>query len=176
MKAVPAIEPGGTCIRAPRGRASARAALAALAFAAGALGCGPKTAAPPLSGDRVNLEVKGRKLTVEVACDPYSRQAGLMYRERLGESEGMLFVFPRPDRHGFWMANTSIPLSIAFLDDRGKILEVRDMRPKDTSRTVPRVVVRYALEVNQGWFRRNGIEEGDAFERFPETVGRFQAR
>ncbi|MGQ9591143.1 MAG: DUF192 domain-containing protein [Planctomycetota bacterium] len=166
-----------TFAKEPRGAPTLRAAaLAALAVAAGPFGCGPKAAGPSLSGDRVELEVKGRKLAVEVACDPFSRQAGLMYRERLGESEGMLFIFPRPDRHGFWMANTYVPLSIAFLDDRGKILEVRDMRPKDTSHTVPRVVVRYALEVKQGWFRRNGIEEGDAFERFPETVGRFRAR
>ncbi len=163
----------------PGGAAAGRAAaicLAAAVCSALLLGCGRSDPGHLGSGDRVVLGIKGRKLTVEVACDPYSRKAGLMRRERLGEDEGMLFVFPSPERQAFWMRDTYIPLSIAFLDDRGKILEIRDMRPKDDALTVSTLRVRYALEVNQGWFRRNDVREGDAFERFADTVGRFQAR
>jgi len=140
------------------------------------VGCGPPAKGRPMPGDKVDLEIKGAKVRVEVASDDLSRTNGLMYRERLAEDEGMLFVYSSLRELSFWMRNTLIPLSIAFLDDSGKILEIRDMQPKDESRTVSMYKVRYALEVNQGWFQRHGVHTGDAFVGFAEKVRAYQER
>jgi len=85
-----------------------------------------------------------------------------MYRESLPENHAMLFVFEGPRQASFWMRNTRIPLSIAYLDASGKILEIHDMQPFDeTSIRSRSLAVAFALEVNQGWFRKQGIGPGD---------------
>lgn len=138
-------------------------------------GCGgPAPPARGLPGDMINLAIKDKALVTEVACDDLSRQRGLMHREKLGENSAMLFIFPDLEYLSFWMRNTQIPLSIAFLDDSGKILQIEDMKPKDESRTRSKTPVRYALEVNQGWFARHGVQVGDAFDGFPARVGHFR--
>ena len=129
-----------------------------------------------LPGDVIVLAIKDQKLTTEVAFDDASRQAGLMHRDQLREDAGMLFIFPDPHPLGFWMKNTRIPLSIAFLDDKGKILQIEDMKPHDESRTRSVEKVRYALEVNQGWFGRHEIKVGDAFADFEERTRGFRVR
>ncbi|TDL75476.1 DUF192 domain-containing protein [Rhodococcus qingshengii] len=104
------------------------------------------------------------KLTVQVADTPKIRDKGLMFVEKLPENEGMLFVFSSETYGGFWMKNTLIPLSIAFLDSDGKILNVLDMVPckEDICPTYdPEISYHYALEVNLGWFEKNRIKEGD---------------
>lgn len=133
-------------------------------------GCHPEPTAPGRPGDRLLLEVKGRKITVEVSCDDLSRRRGLQDRERLPEDAGMLFIFPRDERQDFWMKSTLIPLSIAFLDPDGKILQIEDMKPHDETNTTSNSKVRFAVEVNKGWFQKNGIGVGDAFLDFSEKV------
>jgi uncharacterized membrane protein (UPF0127 family) len=109
--------------------------------------------------------VKGRELTIELAVTPYTRACGLSRRPGLPEDRGMLFVFPKPQKLSFWMKDTLISLSIAFLDDKGRIVDIQDMDP-----TAPRkfhispVPGRYALEVNRGWFEKNGVGVGDGVE------------
>lgn len=114
------------------------------------------------------IRVGGVPLKVEIADTPRSRQTGLMFRERLPEDEGMLFVFKRVDYLSFWMKNTLIPLSIAFIDADGKIVQMEDMEPLDEQthhRSAQPVL--YALEVNQGWFERHGVHVGDRVEFGP---------
>jgi uncharacterized protein len=104
------------------------------------------------------------KLTVQVADTPKIRDKGLMFVEKLPENEGMLFVFSGETYGGFWMKNTLIPLSIAFLDSDGKILKILDMVPckEDLCPTYdPEISYHFALEVNYGWFEKNQIKEGD---------------
>ena len=158
-------------------RSTIRPALLALcALALGASSCDRRPAGPVQSGDRVQLEIQGRKIRVEVASDPSLRQRGLMHRESLGEDEGMLFIFTQRQTLQFWMRNTPLPLSIAFLADQGTILQIESMRPKDESHTVSKYLVRHALEMKQGWFDRNGVKVGDRFDRFAEAAGQFEAR
>lgn len=118
--------------------------------------------AQPLA--KVVLRVAGQELSVEVARSDAEREHGLMGRKSLGEKDGMLFVFDRDEHLEFWMKNTPLPLSIAFISSEGKILEIRDMQPFDERTTRSRNYARYALEMNQGAFRRLGISEGDQIE------------
>lgn len=97
----------------------------------------------------------------EVADTEELRQNGLMYRDSLEQDKGMLFVFDESDRRGFWMKNTRIPLSIAFLSDSGEILNIENMQPYDEASSYSVSPSKCALEMNQGWFRRNGIKSGD---------------
>jgi len=84
-----------------------------------------------------------------------------MYRDSLSLDTGMLFIFDGSERRGFWMKNTKIPLSIAFLSDSGEILNIEDMEPYDDSTSYSASDAMCALEMNQGWFKRNGIGAGD---------------
>ena len=157
----------------PRGVPFLVVALLAVPLLVVGVGCKPKVVGRAMAGDFIALKVKDRTIQAEVACDDLSRLTGCMGRDRLGENQGMIFVYPRPDFLSFWMRNTSIPLSIAFLDDGGKILQIEDMQPHDETRTVSTTRVRYALEVNQGWFQRNNVGVGDAFLDFATTVAPY---
>ncbi|HNW30052.1 MAG TPA: DUF192 domain-containing protein [Spirochaetota bacterium] len=100
-------------------------------------------------------------LQVELADTEPLRMKGLMGRKTMREDRGMLFVFDREQKMNFWMKNTYIPLSIAYINKIGVINEIRDMKPLDTSVTYPSAMpALYALEVNQGWFARNNITKG----------------
>lgn len=99
-------------------------------------------------------------LTAELAATPAERQRGLMFRQSLGEDEAMLFVYPAEARGAFWMKDTPIPLTIAFLAADGRVLELIDGRPFDETRLQPDAPYRHALEVNAGWFARRGLGEG----------------
>ncbi len=101
------------------------------------------------------------QIRAELARNEDEKQRGLMHRKELGKSSGMLFVFAREQYLNFWMKNTHIPLSIAYIGESGIIRDIQDMRPLDTSVTYPsRYPARYALEVNRGWFAENGIVPG----------------
>jgi uncharacterized protein len=110
--------------------------------------------------ERITLTVGGQAFRVEVARTDAERQRGLMNREALGAREGMLFVFERDDHLEFWMKDTRIPLSIAFLSADGRILEVADMQPLSKRTVRSRLSSRYALELNQGAFGEVGAVEG----------------
>ena len=113
---------------------------------------------------RVRLTIGGEQFDVELAVTPEQRRQGLMFRERLGEREGMLFVFDDEQTVSFWMRDTPLPLSIAFIDARGVIVHVADMEPYSEAPVPSRYPVRYALEVNKGALERAGIEVGDLVE------------
>ncbi len=104
------------------------------------------------------------EVEVEIAETPVQQQLGLMHRESLAREAGMVFVFAKETRGGFWMKNTLIPLSIAFFDRDGKILRILDMEPCDAEPCPvydPEVAYRGALEVNRGAFGEWGVSEGD---------------
>jgi uncharacterized protein len=103
-------------------------------------------------------------LTAEIALTPAQREQGLMYRKELKDGEGMLFVFESDQVLSFWMKNTLVPLSIAYISHDGKILEIYDMQPQNLDPVRSSRSVRYALEVPQGWFGRSGLAPGDRLE------------
>ncbi len=109
------------------------------------------------------------ELTVEVPRTREEFSRGLMFRESLPEDRGMLFVFGEDTQTGFWMKDTSIALSIAFIAEDGTILDIQEMEPLSTEAHQPPGPYRYALEVNQGWFRRHGFGPGDRVE-VPDSV------
>ncbi len=110
------------------------------------------------------IKINQWKLTVEIADTPETQEKGLMGRKSMTEDHGMLFVYDRDSRKSFWMKNTLIPLSIAYIAADGTIREIYDMEPLSTRIVDSRYSVRYALEVNQGAFQRHGIKEGDKVE------------
>lgn len=112
----------------------------------------------------ITLTIGGHRLTAEVAHTEADRTQGLMHRRMLPENRGMLFVFPQTAPLGFWMMNTYIPLSIAFVDDVGTIINIADMRPQTTDIHHSARPARYALEMNQSWFARRGIKTGVKIE------------
>ena len=97
----------------------------------------------------------------EIAEKPEDRNHGFMGRKTIPDGTGMLFVFEKDQILSFWMKNTPHPLSIAYIDSKGKIRNLFDMTPYSTASIVSAVSVRYALEVPQGWYKKNGITEGD---------------
>ena len=118
-----------------------------------------------------NAEGEWQELTVEIADSPQERATGLMDVEYMDEDTGMLFVFEGETKSGFWMKDTRIPLSIAFIASDGVILETQDMEPLSTALHRPAQAYSYALEVNQGWFERHGLGAGDRVEIPAEAVG-----
>jgi uncharacterized protein len=106
-------------------------------------------------------------ITAEIASTPQSRMIGLMMRERLAPNHGMVFVFEDKSQHCFWMRNTLIPLSIAFIDDDGTVVSIADMAPKSEASTCPQRPVRYALEMDQGWFAKRGVTTGKKISGLP---------
>ena len=106
-------------------------------------------------------------ITAEIASTPQSRMIGLMMRERLAPNHGMVFIFEDKSQHCFWMRNTLIPLSIAFIDDDGTVVSIADMSPKSEASTCPQRPVRYALEMDQGWFARRGVTAGNKISGLP---------
>lgn len=110
---------------------------------------------------RIPLYVKDKEIQVEVAKTPEEKAQGLMGRGHLGKDEGMLFIFETEDHHGFWMKDTLIPLSIAFIDRKGQIVRITDMRPLTLESHSPPQPILYALEMKKGWFSANGIKVGD---------------
>ena len=106
------------------------------------------------------------EVRVEVADDIFERARGLMYRKALGVNRGMLFVYPEEQRLSFWMKNTLIPLSVAFIDSERRIIDIQDMKPLDDEPPsyVSAEPAQYALEVNQGFFETRGVKVGDSVE------------
>jgi uncharacterized membrane protein (UPF0127 family) len=117
-----------------------------------------------LTISEIPIERDGQGIAVvraEIAHTQEERNNGLMYRKKLPDGEGMLFVFEADQVLSFWMKNTYIPLSIAFIAHDGKIIDIKDMYPHDTNSVVSSRSARYALETPQGWFSRAGVRTGD---------------
>lgn len=100
------------------------------------------------------------RIEAEVASSGPAREEGLMHRRQMAPNRGMLFVFPQQARHCMWMRNTHLPLSVAFLDETGAIVNVEDMQPQTEDNHCAAKPARYALEMNLGWFRKRGIGAG----------------
>jgi uncharacterized protein len=109
----------------------------------------------------VTLSINGQKITAEVAATAEHRATGLMRRFSLRPDHGMLFVFERPEPQAFWMKNTYIPLSIAFIGADGRILNIDDMAPQTETSHWSKGPAMFALEMRRGWFADRGIKDGD---------------
>jgi uncharacterized membrane protein (UPF0127 family) len=133
--------------------------VAGLAVAFVAAGAGAQTE-PQSRLPTVSITAGMHVIKAEVANTDEQRQMGLMLRKEMAQHEGMLFVFDEPAVHCFWMKNTLLPLSIAFIADDGSIVNIADMPPQTTDSHCPTKAVRYALEMNQGWFAKHGIKAG----------------
>lgn len=128
------------------------------------------TAAPSSPGFATRkISVGSREVVVEVADTDARRERGLMFRQSLGENDGMLFVFDDEAIRRFWMKNTRIPLSIAFINARREIIDIQDMNPAAAEDVSPpfytsRGPAQYALEMNLGWFVRHNVRVGDSLK------------
>ena len=135
-----------------------------------ALGAESVPAAPLAT---IELAIKGHKLVAEIAATEATRTTGLMNRFSLQPDHGMLFVFSDPQPLAFWMKNTYVPLSIAFIGADGRIVNIDDMAPRTEDRHPSRGLALYALEMKKGWFAERGIGSGDAvsgLEKAPKAV------
>jgi len=109
----------------------------------------------------VELSIKNAKLKAEVVADNITRSIGLMNRFSLAPDHGMLFVFAQSEPLAFWMKNTFVPLSIAYIDSKGVIVSIVDMKPQDESTYPSGAPAMFAIEMKQGWFKERGIKVGD---------------
>jgi uncharacterized protein len=118
------------------------------------------------------LKINGHLIRVEVANSEDTRRTGLMFRTALAENQGMLFVYETEGRYAMWMKNTLIPLSVAFIDRGGRIINIEDMQPQTEDTHGARANAAFSLETNQGWFKKRGIKAGDrvqGLERVPPS-------
>jgi uncharacterized protein len=139
--------------------------LASLAIAAAVLPAFAQEAQMNLP--RVKLSAGMYQIDAQVASTPEQREVGLMFRKEMPQHEGMLFVFERPSVQCFWMMNTLLPLTAAFVADDGTIVTLADMKPLTTDSHCSEKPVRFVLETNQGWFVKKGIRPGDKLAGVP---------
>lgn len=139
-------------------------------LALGALvACGGKSdSAPTVSKtieDYFPVTIGAQTVKMQIAALPPEQERGLMFRKSMGRDEGMLFVFTAPQRMAFWMRNTTLPLDIGYIDTQGVLREIYPMYPLD-ERSVPSraMDLQFALEMNQGWFKTNGVRPGDKLD------------
>jgi uncharacterized membrane protein (UPF0127 family) len=138
------------------------AVAAALAFATASASAQQKFKVIPLAAGMHVIQA-------ELVANDKDRQQGLMFREKMGPNEGMVFVFDAPATVCMWMKNTLLPLSVAFIDESGKIVNIEDMKPQTTDSHCAKKPVRYALEMNQGWFRQKNIKPGSPIGGLPSV-------
>lgn len=115
---------------------------------------------PQMNLQRVEINAGMHRIDAQVAQSPQERQTGLMYRKEMPAHEGMIFVFEQPATQCFWMKNTLLPLTAAFVADDGTIVNLADMKPQSEESHCSAKPVRYVLEMNQGWFAQKGIKAG----------------
>ncbi len=109
----------------------------------------------------LKLWIGAQEMTTEIARTPAEHERGMMFRKQMGEQEAMIFIFPQPKRTAFWMKNTLVPLTAAYIGSDGVVLELHDLKPLDeTPATAASDKVRYVLEVPQGWFTRHKLGVG----------------
>ena len=167
-------------------------ALFTLVLAGSFAGCGKSSPTPPVAVapgqpsqpalptkaqarlKTIRLWLGPEELATELALTPDQEQTGMMFRTNMAENAAMLFVFARPSQVSFWMKNCPLPLSAAYINPEGSIVEIHDLQPQDTNAVVAASDdVQYVLEVNQGWFLRHHIATGtwvrSEFGSLPET-------
>jgi uncharacterized membrane protein (UPF0127 family) len=142
-------------------------ALALLALAGALVPAAAQEAQMNLS--RTRLSAGMHQIDAQVAQTAEQRSTGLMWRKEMPQHEGMLFVFEQPTMQCFWMKNTLLPLSIAFVADDGTVVNLDDMKPQTTESHCSAKPVRYVLEMNQGWFAKKGIKSGFRLSGQPFT-------
>jgi uncharacterized protein len=119
----------------------------------------PTRAQPKLA--TIKLWIGSEEMITEMAVTEAQERTGMMFRTNMAENEGMIFVFAQPERVSFWMMNTVLPLSAAYISPEGEILEIHDLQPHDTNSVVAGTdKVQFVLETPQGWFKRHNIKEG----------------
>ena len=144
------------------------ALLAALALTALApLAAAQGSAGTPQTLPAITLQAGMHNIRAAVAKTPEQRQTGLMFRREMAQHEGMLFIFEQASPQCFWMKNTLLPLSIAFLADDGTVINIADMQPQVLDSHCSSKPVRYVLEMNQGWFAKRGIKAGSKIAGAP---------
>ena len=131
-------------------------ALCGLVLSAAGMGQGVAQGSLPV----LELSAGMYRIEAEVAANDQHRQVGLMNRKTMPAQRGMLFVFPQERTHCMWMRNTLIPLSVAFIDADGYIINIENMQPQTEDNHCAKVPARYALEMNEGWFAQRGIKPG----------------
>lgn len=117
---------------------------------------------------RISVSIGVHLVQAELAATQETRARGLMFREKLGQNEGMVFRFPAPRQICMWMKNTLIPLSVAFIGADGRIINIDDMRPQTTDEHCSQQVALYALEMRQGWFKQRNIKAGELVSGLPK--------
>ena len=122
---------------------------------------------PQVNLPRVKLSAGMHQIDAQVARTVDQRATGLMFRKEMPQHEGMLFVFEQPSQQCFWMKNTLLPLSAAFIADDGTVVNVEDMKPQSLESHCSLKPVRYVLEMNQGWFARKGVKPGSKLDGEP---------
>ncbi|HEX5684264.1 MAG TPA: DUF192 domain-containing protein [Ideonella sp.] len=138
-----------------------RTAVSSLVLAAClAAGAGAQNAGQPQNLPTVTLHAGMHNIVAQVAKTNEQRQIGLMFRKEMATHEGMIFVFEEPATQCFWMRNTLIPLSAAFVADDGSIVNIEDMKPQSDQSHCSTKPVRYVLEMNVGWFAKRGLKAG----------------
>jgi uncharacterized protein len=140
-------------------RAAAHA-LTALVLSGMALLAHAQSGQPQMDLPRVELQIGMHRIDTQIAAQPEERSTGLMFRKDMPQHEGMIFIFEQPTVQCFWMKNTLLPLTAAFVDDSGTIVNLADMKPQTTDSHCSQKPVRFVLEMNQGWFARKGIKAG----------------
>jgi len=140
------------------------AGLLALSLASCAKPAKAVTDSPNPTLAAVSIKVGSAELLAEIARTETERERGLMFRTSLADGKGMLFVFDKEDRLAFWMKNTRIPLSLAYIASDGSIRQIVDLEPFSLASVEAERSVRYALEVPRGWFDRAGVKVGDKVE------------
>lgn len=138
-----------------------------IAGAVGALMLAGFSAAAQSLLPSTELQLGPYTVHAEVAATETTRAQGLMFRQSLPQDRGMLFVFENPAGICFWMKNTPLPLSIAFISNDGIILNIENMQPHSTESHCPVAPMKYALEMNQGWFQERGIRPGSRVQNLP---------
>jgi len=131
----------------------------------------PAQSGPQPTLPAIELRIGTKKITAEVADEDHERAAGLMFRKSLASDSGMLFVMDDSGPVGFWMKNTEVPLTIAYIDPAGVIKELHDLQPRNEKPVPSRFPnIAYALEMPQGWFTKNNIWPGERLEGLPKPT------
>ncbi len=121
---------------------------------------------------RTALSIGMYRIDTQLAVTPQQRQVGLMFRKEMPQAEGMLFVFEQPEKQCFWMKNTFLPLTAAFVADDGRIVNLADMKPQTEESHCSEEPVRYVLEMNQGWFAKKNFKKGTKLSGAPFDAAR----